>query len=96
MVWYSHLFENCPQFAVIHIVKGFNIVNEAEVDVLLEFLCFLYDPTNVGNLLSGSIAFYKSSLDITMFSVHELLKPTLKHNEHKLTSMRTECNCKVG
>ena len=57
MVWYSHLFENFPQFVVIHTVKGFKIINEAEVDVFLEFLCFLYDPTNVGNFLSGSIAF---------------------------------------
>ena len=62
VVWYSHLFKNYPQFVVIHTVKGFSIVNEAEVDVFLEFLCFFYDPTNVGNLISGSYAFSKSSL----------------------------------
>ena len=70
MVWYSHLFKNVPQFVVIHTVKGFRIVNEEEVDVFLEFSCFLYDPTYVGNLISGSTAFSKSSLNIWKFMVH--------------------------
>ena len=75
MVWYSHLFKNFPQFVVIHTVKGFGIVNKAEVDVFLEFPCFSDDPVDVGNLISGSSAFSKSSLDIWKFSVHVLLKP---------------------
>ena len=82
MVWYSHLFQNYPQFVVIHIVKGFNTVNEAEVDVFLEFCCFFYDPADVGNLISGSSAISKSSLNIWKFSVHILLKPTLENFEH--------------
>ena len=73
MIWYFHLFQNFPQFIVIHTVKGFGIVNKAEVDVFLEFSCFFYDPTDVGNLISGSSAFSKSSLNIWMFSVHILL-----------------------
>ena len=78
MVWYSHLFKNSPQFVVIHTVKGFSIVNEAEVDVFLEFSCFFYDPVHVGNFISGSSALSKSSLYIWKFSVHVLLKPNLK------------------
>ena len=74
MVWYSLLFKNFPQFAVIHIVKGFGVVNKAEVDVFLELLCFFDDPTDVGNLISGSSAFSKSSLNIWKLTVHELLK----------------------
>ena len=74
VVWYSHLFKNLAQFVVIHTVKCFNVVNEAEVDVSLEFPCFLYDPTNVGNLSSGSFAFSKSSLYVWNFLVHMLLK----------------------
>ena len=74
MVWYSHLFKNLAQFVVIHTVKCFNVVNEAEVDVSLEFPCFLYDPTNVGNLSSGSFAFSKSRLYVWNFLVHMLLK----------------------
>ena len=77
VVWYSQIFKNFPQFVVIHTVKGFGIVNEAEVDVFLEFPCFLYDPTKVGNMISGSSAFSKSSLYIWKFSVHVLLKPSL-------------------
>src|SRR5574341_1332821 len=69
VVWYSHLFKNFPQFVVTHTVKGFSIINEAEVDVFLEFPCFFYDPSNVGNLISGSSAFSKSSLNIWKFSV---------------------------
>ena len=75
MVWYSHLFKNFSQFVVIYTVKRFGIVNKAEVDVFLEHSCFFYDPTNVGNLISGSSAFYKSSMNIWMFTVHILLKP---------------------
>ena len=80
MVWYSHshLLRNCLQFVVIHTVKGFSIVSEAEVRVFLEFLCYLCDLTNVGNLISGSSAFSKSSLYIWKFLVHVLLKPRLK------------------
>ena len=87
VVWYSHLFKNFPQFVVIHIVKGFSVVNEAEVDVFLESSCFFYDPMNAGNLISGSSAFSKSSLYIWKFSVHILLKPCLKDFEHYLASM---------
>ena len=79
MVWYSHLLKNFPQFVVIHTVKGFSVVNEAKVDVLLELSCFLYDPMDVGNLISGSSAFSKSSLNIWKFSVHVLLKPGLEN-----------------
>ena len=88
MVWYSYLFKNFPQFVVIHTVKGSSIVSKAEIDVFLEFLCFFYDPMNVGNLISGSSAFSKSSLYIWKFSVHVLLKPSLKDFEHCLTSMQ--------
>ena len=77
MVWYSHLFQNFPQFVVIHTVKGFGIVNKAEVDVFLELPCFFYDPTDVGNLTSVSSAFSKSSLNIWKFPGHVLLKPGL-------------------
>ena len=87
MVWYSHLFKNFPQFVVIHTVKGFGIVNEAEVNVFLEFSCFLCDPVNVGNLISGSSAFSKTSLYIWKFSVHILLKPSLKDFEYNFTRM---------
>ena len=95
MAWYSHLFKNFPQFVVIHTVKGFHIVNETEVDVFLEFSCFLYDSMDVGNLISGSSAFFKSSLNIWKFSVHILLKPSLENFEHYFASMRNECNCAV-
>ena len=87
MVWYSHLFKYFPQFVVIHTVKGFGIVNEAEVDVLLEFSCFFYDQMDVGNLTSGSSAFSKSSLNIWKFSVHILLKPSLENFEHYFASV---------
>ena len=87
MVWYSHLFKNFPQFVVIHTVKGFSIVNGAEVDVFMEFPSFLYDPTYITNLISGFSAFSKPSLYIWKFSVHVLLKPSLKDFEHDLTSM---------
>ena len=82
MVWFSLLFQNFPQFIVIHTVKGFGIVNKAEIDVLLELSCFFYDPTDVGNLISGSSAFSKSSLNIWTFTVHGVLKPGLENFEH--------------
>ena len=87
MVWYSHLFKNFPQFAVIHTVKGFSLVNEAEVDVFLELSCFSYDPEDIGNLISGSSAFSKFSLNIWKFSVPILLKPNLENFEHYFASM---------
>ena len=93
VVWYSHLFKNFPQFVVIYIVKGFSIVNEAEVDVFLVFPCFFYDPTDVGYLICMSSAFSKSSLYIWKFSVHVLLKPHLKNFENYFTSMWNECSC---
>ena len=87
VVCYSHLLKNLPQSVVINTVKGFGIVNEAEVDVFLEFSCFLHDPTNVGNLISGSSAFSKSRLYIWKLSVNTLLKPSLKDFDHYLASM---------
>ena len=87
VVWYFHLLKNFLQFVVIHTVKSFSVVNEAEVDVFLEFSCFFYDPTYVGNLISGSSAFSKSSLNIWNFSVHVLLKPSLENIEHYFASM---------
>ena len=80
-------FKNFPQFVVIHTLKGFSVVNDAEVDVFLEFSCFFYDPTDIGNLISGSSAFSKPSLYIWKFSVHVLLKPSSKDFEHYLASM---------
>src|SRR5574337_422115 len=79
VVWYFHLFQNFPQFIVIHTVKGFGIVNKAEVVVFLELSCFFYDPADVGNLISGSSAFSKTSLNIWKFTVHILLKPGLEN-----------------
>ena len=87
MVWHSHLFKNFPQFVVIHTVKGFSIVSEAEADVFLEVFCFFEDPADVGNLISGSSAFSKSSLNISKFSVHILLKPWLENSEHYFASV---------
>ena len=87
MVWYSHLFQNFPQFVVIHIVKGFGRVNKAEVDVFLEFSSFFYDPKDDGNVMSGSFAHSKSSLNIGKFSVHRLLKSSLENFEHYFASM---------
>ena len=82
MVWYSHLFQNFPQFIVIHTVRAFGVVNKAEVDVFLELSCFFDDPVDVGNLISGSSAFSKFSLNICKFMVHVLLKPGLENFEH--------------
>ena len=87
VVWYSHLFQNFPLFVVIYIVKSFGIVNKAEIDVFLEFFCFFYDPTDVGNLISGSSAFSKSRLNIWKFTVHILLKPGWENFEHYFASM---------
>ena len=87
MIWYSHLFQNFPQFIVIHIVKGFGIVNKAEIDVCPELSCFFDDPADVGNLISGSSAFSKTSLNIRKFTVHLLLKLGLENFEHYFASM---------
>ena len=87
MVWYSHFFENFPQFVVIHSVKGLSIVNEAELRVFLEFPCFFHDPVDVGNLISGSSDFPKTSLNIRKLTVQVLLKPGLENFEHYFTSM---------
>ena len=92
MIWYSHLFKNFPRFIVIHTVKGFGIVNKAEIDVFLEFSCIFGDPEDVGHLISGSSAFSKSSLNIWKFMVHVLLKPGLENFEHYFTSVGDECN----
>ena len=87
MLRYSHLLQNFPQFIVIHTVKGFGIVNEEEIDVFLELSCFFDDPTDVSNLISGSSAFTKSSLNIRKFTVHILLKPGLENFKHYFASM---------
>ena len=87
MVWYSHLFQNFPQFIVIHTGKDFGIVNKAEIDVFLELSCFFHDPLDVGNLISGSSAFSKSGLNIWKFMVHILLKPGLEDLEHYFASV---------
>ena len=84
MVLYSHLFQNFPQYIVIHTVEGFGVFNKAEIDVFLEPSCFFNDPVDIGNLISGSSAFSKISLNIWKFSVHVLLKPGLENFEHYL------------
>ena len=86
MVWYSHLFQDFPQFAVIHTVKGFGIANKAEIDVFVELSCFFDDSVDVGNLISGSSAFSKSRLNTWKFMVYILLKPGLENYEHYFTS----------
>ena len=95
VVWHSHLLKNFPQFIVIHTVKGFGIVNTAEVDVFLKLSCFFDDPVDVGNLIYGSSAFSKSCLNIWKFMFHILLKPGLENFEHHFTSMWDECNCVI-
>ena len=94
VVWYSHLFKNFPQFVVIHIVRGFGILNKVELGVFLELLLF-YDPTDVDNLISGSFGCSKSSLNIWKFTVHVLLKSGLENFEHYFVSVWDECNCVV-
>ena len=94
-VWSSRLLKNLPQFVMIHTVKGFGLVNKAEVDVFLELSCFFYDTTEVGNLISGFSTFSKSSLNIWQFMVHVLLKPGLENFEHYFASVWDECNCAV-
>ena len=95
VVWYSHHFKNFPQFVVIHTVKGFSIVSEAEVDVFLELTCFCYDPADVGNLISGSSSFSKSTWTSENSQFHVLLKLGLENFEHYFASMWDECNCAV-
>ena len=95
LVCYFHLFQNFPQFIVIHTVKGFGIVNKAEIDVFLELSCFFYDLVDLGNLISGSSAFSKSNLNIWKFTFHILLKLHLENFEHYFASMWDECNCAV-
>ena len=87
MVWYSHLFQNFPQFIVIHTVEGFGVVNKAETDAFLKLSCFFDDPADIGNLISGSSAFSKTSLNIWKFTVDVFLKPGLENFEHYSTSM---------
>ena len=87
MVWYSHFFQNFPQFVVIHTVKGIGVVNKTEVDVFLELSCFFYDPADVGNLISGPSAFSKTSLNIWKFMIHVLLKSDLENFEHYFASV---------
>ena len=94
-VWYSHLLKNFPQFIVIHTGKGLGIFNKAELDVFQKLSCFFYDPIDVGNLISGSSAFSKSSLNIWKFLVHILLKPGLENFEHYFASVWDGCNCAV-
>ena len=86
MVWYFHLSQNFPQFIVVHTVKGFGIVNKAEADVSLELSCFFDDPVDVGNLITGSSAFSKTSLNVWKYTVHVLLKPGLENFEHYFTN----------
>ena len=95
VVWYSHLLKNFPEFLVIHTVKGFGIVNKAEIDVFLELSCFFDDPADVGNFISGSSALSKISLNIWKFMVHVLLKTGLENFEHYFISVWDECSCVV-
>ena len=95
VIWYSHLFQNFLQSIVIHTVKSFGIVNKAEIDVFLELYCFFNDPADVGNLIFGSSAFSKTSLNIWKFMVHMLLRPVLENLEHYFTSVWDECHCEV-
>ena len=95
VVWDSHLFQNFPQFIVIHTAEGFGIVNKAEIDVFLKLSCFYDDPADVVNLISGSSVFSKTWLNIWKFTVHVLLKPGLENFEHYFTSVWDECNCVI-
>ena len=93
MVWYPPIFKSFPQFVMIHTVKDFSIVNVTEINVFLEFPCFLCDAANVGNLISGSSAFSKPSFDVWKFLVQVMLKPSMQDFKHDLTSVGDECNC---
>ena len=95
MSWNSHLLKNFPQFVVIYTVNGFDIINKAELDVFLELSWFLSDPVDVGNFISGSFDFSKSSLNVWKFTVHVLLKPGLENFEHYFASVQDECNCGI-
>ena len=95
VVWYSHLFKNFPEYVVVHTVKAFGIVNKAEVDIFLDLSCFFDDPANVGNLISCSLAFCKSRLNIWKFTVHILLKPGFENFENYFTITWDECNCAI-
>ena len=95
VVWYSHLFQNFTLLIMIHTVKGFGIVKKAEIDVFMELSCFVHDPVDVGNLISGSSAFSKTTLNIWKFTVHLLLKPGLENFEPYFTSLWDECKCEV-
>ena len=95
VVWYSCLFQNFPEFVVIHTVKGFGVVNKSKVDVFLELSCFFNDPLDVGNLISGSSALFKSSLNIWKLMLHVLLQPDLENFEHYFASVWDECNCVI-
>ena len=95
VVWYSHLLKSFPQFGVIHTIKGFGILNKAEIAVFLELFSFFNDPTDVGNLISGSSAFLESSLNVWKFTVHILLKAGLENYEHYFATVRDEYNCVV-
>ena len=93
MVWYSHLSKSFLQFVMIHTVKGFSVADETEIGIFLKFSCFLYNPDNVGNLISSSSSFSKPSLDIWKFLVCIMLKPSMQDFKHDLASMGDECNC---
>ena len=95
VVWYSHLFKNFSQFVVIHTVKGFSVVSEAEVDIFLEFSCFFSSPVDVGNLISGPSCLFEIQLEYLKFSVHILLMPSLENFEYNFASIWNECNCVV-
>ena len=96
VLWYSHLFQNFPQMIVIHTVKGFGIADKAEIDVFMELSCFFHDLADVGNLISGSSAFSKTSLNIWRFMVHVLLKPGLENFEHYFASVWDAYNCAIA
>ena len=96
MVWYYHLSQNFPQFIMIHTFKGFGIVNKAEIDIFLELSCFFHDPVDVGNLISGSSAFSKTSLNIWKLTVHVLLKPGLENFEPYFTSFKCTISLKTA
>ena len=93
MVWYSHFSKSFPKFVMIHTAKDFGVVEETDIDVFLEFPSFLYDAVYVDNLISGSFAFSKFSLDIWKFLVHRMLKPSMQDSKHDLSSMGVKCNC---